>query len=140
MFQSAPHFSSEANASDKHFPGDLGPFQSAPHFSSEANLARQIKIEGGFDAFQSAPHFSSEANRGNRANCARRRCFNPRLTSAARRTSVGRCGQFLGAVSIRASLQQRGERRPHRNRGPLWRRFQSAPHFSSEANAPLGHD
>src|SRR6266511_3440544 len=114
MFQSAPHFSSEANASDKHFPGDLGPFQSAPHFSSEANLARQIKIEGGFDAFQSAPHFSSEANVGLIEIEGRfGEGFNPRLTSAARRT-------LHWAMTKRFKFK-----------------FQSAPHFSSEANLPL---
>jgi len=37
--------------------------------------------------------------------------FNPRLTSAARRTSEGNSLRGGNEVSIRASLQQRGERR-----------------------------
>src|SRR5262245_18120033 len=63
-------------------------FQSAPHFSSEANF-----IESGF-------HIA--ANR-----------FNPRLTSAARRTTL------TGSQT-------------------LTNKFQSAPHFSSEANPLSG--
>jgi len=61
-------------------------FQSAPHFSSEANVRVAQIIEFAM-LFQSAPHFSSEANAKN---------FSPRPT--------------LAVVSIRASLQQRGER------------------------------
>src|SRR6266508_6966214 len=108
--------------------------------------------------FQSAPHFSSEANAlGLRARRQRSKCFNPRLTSAARRThlSISRRTNhtFQSAphfsseanvdspyaiasgrvVSIRASLQQRGELLQLEfclRRGE----FQSAPHFSSEAN------
>jgi len=59
--------------------------------------------------------------------------FNPRLTSAARRT---RCGLLFYAprkVSIRASLQQRGEHESRLIRSAYFK-FQSAPHFSSEAN------
>ncbi len=37
MFQSAPHFSSEANNSIRALFKSLLKFQSAPHFSSEAN-------------------------------------------------------------------------------------------------------
>jgi len=37
-------------------------FQSAPHFSSEANSFEALRAEE-FEWFQSAPHFSSEANR-----------------------------------------------------------------------------
>ncbi len=61
-------------------------------------------------------------------------CFNPRLTSAARRTSALRASYASVEVSIRASLQQRGEHRVCRFL-PL-HLFQSAPHFSSEANLP----
>ncbi len=60
--------------------------------------------------FQSAPHFSSEAN-------------------------IEKLNQLLQLmkVSIRASLQQRGEHRFFSC--SIWiDKFQSAPHFSSEAN------
>ncbi len=87
-------------------------FQSAPHFSSEANgpwsLLQRVKLK-----FQSAPHFSSEANAlGLRARRQRSKCFNPRLTSAARRTHL--------SISRRTNHT-----------------FQSAPHFSSEANSHI---
>src|SRR6266508_5679459 len=86
LFQSAPHFSSESNV---FFSGNLRnslSFQSAPHFSSEANK-RQLKTDAASHRFKSAPHFSSEAN------ILQEECgddvtgLNPRLTSAARRTS-----------------------------------------------------
>src|SRR6266508_1530497 len=87
--------------------------------------------------------------------------FNPRLTSEARQTSGRSSGRGGSGVSIRASLQQRGERgrAPHvggyysvsiraslQQRGEQTRLllmhqpagFQSAPHFSSEANANFG--
>jgi len=60
--------------------------------------------------FQSAPHFSSEANSHSNARRLADLRFNPRLTSAARRTCPWRAGHIGGRVSIRASLQQRGER------------------------------
>jgi len=85
--------------------------------------------------------------------------FNPRLTSAARRTPLYFCvfahyGRFQSAphfsseanikrlnnpplifrVSIRASLQQRGEQGFKALDVPDKITFQSAPHFSSEAN------
>src|SRR6266508_5506348 len=108
--------------------------------------------------FQSAPHFSSEANTCICVPQAFRPCFNPRLPSAARRTSWITSGNvyFLGfnprltsaarrtqssrlkiasslRVSIRASLQQRGEHRIFTSFFDS-SSFQSAPHFSSEAN------
>src|SRR6266545_5425442 len=206
MFQSAPHFSSEANLliatnspmiflvsirASLQQRGELSgsaekeiniSFQSAPHFSSEAN-DRSGTAEGADAAFQSAPHFSSEANTREKIVLSRQLCFNPRLTSAARRTfhplSILRKKEFQSAphfsseanaieswqewhlsmfqsaphfsseaneglrvdflvdclVSIRASLQQRGE---HSTCGgcETWGVFQSAPHFSSEANLP----
>src|SRR6266540_2392674 len=135
MFQSAPHFSSEANLliatnspmiflvsirASLQQRGELSgsaekeiniSFQSAPHFSSEANHPRWMGLPTILQ-FQSAPHFSSEANEGLRVD-------------------------FLVdcLVSIRASLQQRGE---HSTCGgcETWGVFQSAPHFSSEANLP----
>src|SRR6266545_1827125 len=42
--------------------------------------------------------------------------FNPRLTSAARRTPRSVCFTQTTSVSIRASLQQRGERAPRNQR------------------------
>jgi len=60
-FQSAPHFSSEANAIEKYLRDRLNEFQSAPHFSSEANTLALVHINENIS-------------------------FNPRLTSAARRT------------------------------------------------------
>jgi len=178
-FQSAPHFSSEANRFGLPLQGFLrvsiraslqqrgelidncvnilnATFQSAPHFSSEANSVATRRSNREYQ-FQSAPHFSSEANmhddlkacrgiavsiraslqqRGEPRSisfvCCRSR-FNPRLTSAARRTrSAERLISEL-PVSIRASLQQRGE--PFRDSNVLVDAlFQSAPHFSSEAN------
>ncbi len=61
-------------------------FQSAPHFSSEANIILAGVIAY-FNLFQSAPHFSSEANPNVKYLLLCHYCFNPRLTSAARRTS-----------------------------------------------------
>src|SRR6266540_3323678 len=111
-------------------------FQSAPHFSSEANLPRQrycrvyrVSIRASLQQrgerrnpryiyrslrVQSAPHFSSEANVGLIEIKGRfGEGFNPRLTSAARRT-------LHWAMTKRFKFK-----------------FQSAPHFSSEANLPL---
>ncbi len=109
-FQSAPHFSSEANVGLIEIEGRFGEgfnprltsaarrtlhwamtkrfkfkFQSAPHFSSEANLPLCYFLLFR-PMFQSAPHFSSEAN-----------------SAGILQTDVGTI------VSIRASLQQRGE-------------------------------
>src|SRR6266511_3967800 len=134
-FQSAPHFSSEANSIDLWFTSSNVTFQSAPHFSSEANATdrREVFLATCFnprltsaarrtpnplhlsncpEEFQSAPHFSSEANWRVRSKVRPIRGFNPRLTSAARRTNCR-----------------------HRQRRIL--EFQSAPHFSSEANSRL---
>jgi len=133
-FQSAPHFGSEANhyiySKVHHFssvsiraslrqrgePSTSSPskspssrFQSAPHFGSEANPSITSPLIG-MSSFQSAPHFGSEANPGR--NCRDHkagRCFNPRLTSAARRTPTLTAIYGGTKVSIRASLRQRGE-------------------------------
>src|SRR6266511_3183144 len=59
--------------------------------------------------------------------------FNPRLTSAARRTIFTCVAMLQNHVSIRASLQQRGEQVVGLQVGAE-AEFQSAPHFSSEAN------
>src|SRR6266542_3978769 len=91
--QSAPHFSSEANHYQPATYSHLARFQSAPHFSSEAN-AYQVLFCLLKERFQSAPHFSSEANP---------------LTIRFKSRGI--------RVSIRASLQQRGERR-----SPEWAR------------------
>ena len=109
-FQSAPHFSSEANCSTSDGRLRCRRFQSAPHFSSEANLM----MDFWYDLPCQVSIRASLQQRGER------------------RLGVDRAG--ADPVSIRASLQQRGER----NR-PYWHStvslFQSAPHFSSEANA-----
>jgi len=134
-------------------------FQSAPHFSSEANSTTATGSSSNSE-FQSAPHFSSEANSNADDAFVKIGGFNPRLTSAARRTLYrGRLLWPSHEVSIRASLQQRGEpisplgtdtgcrvsiRASLQQRGEPQRRrrkflpssFQSAPHFSSEANTP----
>src|SRR6266511_4081972 len=60
-------------------------FQSAPHFSSEANLTCPVSASCR-PKFQSAPHFSSEANLVEEAKGQSEPGFNPRRTSAARRT------------------------------------------------------
>src|SRR6266498_602707 len=85
-FQSAPHFSSEANPVVKRGRPRKVVFQSAPHFSSEANKRSMPSLRTPL-AFQSAPHFSSEANHFSIFDMS-----------------------FHRWVSIRASLQQRGER------------------------------
>src|SRR6266498_265835 len=81
------------------------------------------------------PRLTSAARRT--VHCTSGACklisFNPRLTSAARRTLFDLFRLMLHKVSIRASLQQRGERNYDvANVGMIV--FQSAPHFSSEAN------
>src|SRR6266540_2395237 len=48
----------------------------------------QPTTEGMMLKFQSAPHFSSEANRGHANTSTGQQGFNPRLTSAARRTQL----------------------------------------------------
>src|SRR6266540_3067900 len=108
-FQSAPHFSSEANSLEREESEKLGLFQSAPHFSSEANTLPVAAAKPGA-CFN--PRLTSAARRTcpPRPWLCRRRGFNPRLTSAARRTQVGRVPNPDVCVSIRASLQQRGER------------------------------
>src|SRR6266540_3839635 len=60
-FQSAPHFSSEANPKFARASFSAPAFQSAPHFSSEAN-SNVYEVQDVILLFQSAPHFSSEAN------------------------------------------------------------------------------
>src|SRR6266540_4180276 len=108
-------------------------FQSAPHFSSEANTGAGSQ-SGKAEKFQSAPHFSSEANDSTGKSAITRWSFNPRLTSAARRPKPPNNRVNDDEVSIRASLQQRGE--PGARQHFYWStRFQSAPHFSSEANS-----
>src|SRR6266511_1555782 len=133
LFQSAPHFSSEANRvirsainacasfnprltsaarrTQNKAPLLVHPyrFQSAPHFSSEANLLLSIFAY----PFQKVSIRASLQQRGEHVisdrDTAESRGFNPRLTSAARRTDLVRESLLLCFVSIRASLQQRGE-------------------------------
>src|SRR6266508_3173959 len=85
MFQSAPHFSSEANRSSTTTRRRAMTFQSAPHFSSEANI-----IIPDNDPQATVSIRASLQQRGERF--AKRR-VKPNIS-----------------VSIRASLQQRGER------------------------------
>src|SRR6266511_226187 len=109
MFQSAPHLSSEANpvAVPSTPAGPL--FQSAPHFSSEANLSpgssgvkdRVVSIRASLQQRGEPPYPAPLLRLQQR--------FNPRLTSAARRTHLCSNTHAAYVVSIRASLQQRGE-------------------------------
>src|SRR6266542_4127647 len=107
-------------------------FQSAPHFSSEAN-AQDGKGIAPHTKFQSAPHFSSEANAPGSNGSAYPICFNPRLTSAARRTyspwlSRSR-STFQSAPHFSSEANDSDGLQKY-----VGIKFQSAPHFSSEAN------
>src|SRR6266545_4375517 len=111
LFQSTPHLSGEANSETDPPRFRTLSFQSTPHLSGEANVSTKSN-KMSFTVFQSTPHLSGEANeitpracgcgivvaihaspqrRGERASRygSRRTIsrFNPRLTSAARRTS-----------------------------------------------------
>src|SRR6266511_703776 len=108
-------------------------FQSAPHFSSEANSI-DLWFTSSNVTFQSAPHFSSEANATDRREVFLATCFNPRLTSAARRTH-SMSFLFNCQRSFNPRLTSAARRTPnplHLSNCP--EEFQSAPHFSSEAN------
>src|SRR6266511_1903845 len=133
-------------------------FQSAPHFSSEANFGVSMDQEMERYSFQSAPHFSSEANspRG-----PARKEYNVSILASLQQRGEqlhSLSDQAAIVVSIRASLQQRGERniwglifsspsvsiraslhqrgeRCGPSSAPYRFEFQSAPHFSSEANS-----
>src|SRR6266540_2664564 len=156
-FQSAPHFSSEANGLESDKSDKAITFQSAPHFSSEANHSQPATYSH-LARFQSAPHFSSEANAYQVLFCLLKERFQsaPHFSSEANPLTIRFKSRGI-RVSIRASLQQRGERRSpewarqirksfnprltsaarrtFRSSNPiLIFRFQSAPHFSSEAN------
>src|SRR6266540_3903059 len=86
-------------------------FQSAPHFSSEANKRSMPSLRTPL-AFQSAPHFSSEANHFSIFDMSFHRWVSIRA-SLQQRGERQLTAQVLWAklVSIRASLQQRGELR-----------------------------
>ncbi len=157
MFQSAPHFSSEANiAVQSVMPCNkwvsiraslqqrgeraqvtatavtAGAFQSAPHFSSEANALSPPKAPSGIVSIR-----ASLQQRGELmvqvAPCSDV-CFNPRLTSAARRTSAWRRSSS-SPCCFNPRLTSAARRTPRIFRRDLhWLLFQSAPHFSSEAN------
>src|SRR6266540_2751711 len=108
-FQSAPHFSSEANGLESDKSDKAITFQSAPHFSSEANHSQPATYSH-LARFQSAPHFSSEANAYQVLFCL----LKERFQSAPHFSSEANVGRQNGRdkserVSIRASLQQRGE-------------------------------
>src|SRR6266508_2879299 len=88
VFQSAPHFSSEANTCSGEYDKPPHVFQSAPHFSSEAN--QKIRQLTGLVSLSFNPRLTSAARRTRESRCAALtlNCFNPRLTSAARRTHI----------------------------------------------------
>src|SRR6266511_4110620 len=157
VFQSAPHFSSEANVVFlltsfrlRRFNPRLTsaarrtaflshrshPFRFNPRLTSAARRTPQyLRGQLTYGCFN--PRLTSAARRTdlNTTSCYCEICFNPRLTSAARRTRILMPGGSLICVSIRASLQQRGE--PVLGEPAiLMISFQSAPHFSSEANTP----
>src|SRR5215471_17291614 len=67
-------------------PIGFNPFQSAPHFSSEANVRSGGNLESGLPRFN--PRLTSAARRTTPKEPEKppKPSFNPRLTSAARRT------------------------------------------------------
>ncbi len=86
-------------------------FQSAPHFSSEANdFTYGYGAGESYVSIRASLQQRGEPHDGT-ASAWRTRCFNPRLTSAARRTYYSIPRRNRPGVSIRASLQQRGELR-----------------------------
>ena len=108
-------------------------FQSTPHLSSEANLLLPppLRVKAGFN-----PRLTSAARRTMRRRSWPRPAlsFNPRLTSAARRT-----GSKSSRCKSRWSFNPRltsAARRTKEPGGPyhFFDTFQSTPHLSSEAN------
>src|SRR6266545_2842949 len=83
--------------------------------------------------FQSAPHFSSEANVEREMRRKGPPSFNPRLTSAARRTHQPFHIEFnvMFQSAPHFSSEANNVLAPYPSMLTL---FQSAPHFSSEAN------
>src|SRR6266508_4384635 len=109
MFQSAPHFSSEANQLD----------WVVKAVDADVSIRASLQQRGEREPFH---FFSLRSNVSIRAS----------LQQRGEQVIVSINAPYP-AVSIRASLQQRGERRSAAAIcAPLW--FQSAPHFSSEAN------
>src|SRR6266511_2630774 len=108
-------------------------FQSTPHLSGKANFLLGLNcvvIEVSIHAspqrqgelrrqlhgfviamFQSTPHLSGKANAGRGCGLTFVLGFNPRLTSAARRTQSAEVEALPPEVSIHASPQRQGERR-----------------------------
>src|SRR5215475_5835337 len=86
--------------------------------------------------FQSAPHFSSEANWASCRSPDSDGRFNPRLTSAARRTEFVMLDHHEVRVSIRASLQQRGE---HDLNFEIFEESQVSIRASLQQRGELGH-
>src|SRR6266545_3711170 len=181
MFQSAPHFSSEANFAVRLFRAFLkdvsiraslqqrGEHGGRPgqwrrravsiraslqqrgehnrtrhsHSPNRVSIRASLQQRGEpstrngcllFAWFQSAPHFSSEANASSFGSTSIPTSFNPRLTSAARRTASS-----FGSTSIPTSFNPRLTSAARRTstsaaNSDLVFKFQSAPHFSSEAN------
>ena len=97
-----------SRATERGWKGKKLKFQSTPRISSEANKfqKRLNKICG---VFQSTPRISSEANQITDFLYLCLESFNPRLASAARRTTTVQHSPSFCHVSIHASHQQRGE-------------------------------
>jgi len=86
-------------------------FQSAPHFGSEANhlVCVAEDVDSARVSIRASLRQRGEPELSYSSTCLDVR-FNPRLTSAARRTAqLGGTGAGTTFVSIRASLRQRGE-------------------------------
>ena len=131
LFQSAPRFSREANAA-------LCQRCHLSHVSIRASLQpRGERIKPCTNSF--VVNVSIRASlqpRGELSKCGffiGFNRFNPRLASAARRTTKQSEFFSLLSVSIRASLQPRGERNTSQSMIST-NEFQSAPRFSREAN------
>jgi len=83
-FQSTPHLSGKANSFCGRGLTIKLAFQSTPHLSGKANLFGAMDCAS-YTGFQSTPHLSGKAN-SKKSPVALKVRFNPRLTSAARRT------------------------------------------------------
>jgi len=107
-FQSTPHLSGEANCPSYQLHLLSSLFQSTPHLSGEANS--HFGPEAHF-VLRFNPRLTSAARRtaGRKPRAASSKSFNPRLTSAARRTAFVLSQFVLDGVSIHASPQRRGE-------------------------------
>src|SRR6266542_4257828 len=132
VFQSTPHFSSEANLTFK--PVAILKRGFNPRLTSAARRTSGQASHQHALRFQSTPHFSSEANSVFDSWRHKSKRFNPRLTSAARRTAE-RDGSGSADRCFNPRLTSAARRTPGKwvnQKG--FEMFQSTPHFSSEAN------